>query len=462
MQATFEQIQANYRRCVEGSAPKPLAFARMVKEQVGLTDARGEFYRRPDGFPMLKKDRAKACADYPLDLLAEAMIGREWRRVLSEGGSRWLSEEAVAPIGPSNFVNVSAWTATVGGLVQGTILEGYETTTEFDVADLFPTRPVIFWQGGERYVGILGPSKPAPKVGPGEDHPDARLDAMWVEPAQMSKYGLKITVAKETAVVDITGGNILQQARDLGTSLRYRENELALDIITGQTNNFKLGVNQDSAATGYNTYGATVPAGPNGATATLANSITNPMTDPLTTFNASQESLLAYRHPVTGLPMPMANRLTTILIPSNLQWFATYLTTAAQITLGSQPAAPGPGALGGTFPTGWTTANNPFAGLFKQVRVSQWLYIRHTASTTQTDPDITAGLGLSTANSRRWYRLDPERFAARRLAWDVQVTELAPNSYTMAAQNLVFGAVANMGVAFQVLNPWAIQRSVVA
>ena len=34
-----------------------------------------------------------------------------------------------------------------------------------------------------------------------------------------------------------------------------------MDVLLGQTNNFKLGTTSDTAATGYNTYGATVPTG---------------------------------------------------------------------------------------------------------------------------------------------------------------------------------------------------------
>jgi hypothetical protein len=274
----------------------------------------------------------------------------------------------------------------------------------------------------------------------------------------MAKYGNKISIARETAFIDITGGRILAEARTLGENLRYRESELTLDVLVGQTNNFKLGLTNDAGATGYNTYGATVPVG-GGATAVLGNDIVNPMADPLTVFNASQEALLGYKHPITGLPMPMANRLTTLVIPSNLQWFATYLNTVGQITLGSQPASPGPGALGGTFPTGWTTAANPFAGMFNRIVVSQWLYNRHIASVTQADPELSPGLGLSTPNSRRWYRLDPERFACRRMAWDVNVQEVAANAFPMLDQGLVFAAVANIGIQVQVLNPWAIQRN---
>jgi hypothetical protein len=462
-QAVYERVRSKYKEICEAKHPRPdKAVAQMITEAIGLRDPlSGDYFRRPDGFPQLKKDRKHTVADFNLEAVTEGLLGHRWKQLLID--RQWVTEEQAAPIGPSHLMNVSAWTASIGGLVQGSILEGYETA-DFDLVDLFPTRPAIFWQGGERYTNIVGPARPAPKVGPGESHPDVRIDALWVEPGPMAKYGHKITIAKETAYIDITGGQVLAAARDLGLGLRYRENELVLDVIVGTTNNFKLGLTADSGATGYNTYGATVPTGL-GTTGTLGNDIVNGLSsDPFTVMNTSQTGLLGYKHPVTGLPMPMANRLTTILIPSSIQWFATYLNTISQITMGSQPAAPGPGALGGTsgFPTGWVTSNNPFAGLFNQVRVSQWLYNRHIQSTTQTDPDLSPGLGLSAVNANRWYRLDPARFACRRMAWDVTQTEISPASFPMADQNLIFGMVANIALQVQVLNPWAIQRNKVA
>jgi hypothetical protein len=465
-QKLFEKVRGKYREICESSstrAPQQVAgdVARVVKEAVGLVDKGGEYGRREDGFPVLAKDRKHKCTDFKLDMLAEAIVGPDWRRILCE--RRWVQEEAAAPVGPSHLANVGAWTAGVGGLVQGSILEGYETT-DFDLVDLFPVRnpAVMFWNGGERYPAIIGPSRPAPKFGPGQQHPDARLDAMWVEPGALAKYGHKLLVTKEAAFVDITGGRVLQAARDLGMGLRYRENELCLDVVTGATNNFKLGLTADASATGYNTFGATVPTGP-GTTATLGNDITNPISaDPLTVFNTSQNALLNYRHPVTGLPMPMSARLNTLLIPSSIAWFATYVNSIQQVTLGSQPAAPGPGALGGTFPTGWVTANNPFAGMFNRVVTSQWLYYRHAAATASPDPDLSPGLGLTTGvagTANRWYRLDPERFACRRVAWEPTQVEFSAQSFFMLDQNIVFGAAADMALQVQVLSPWAIQRN---
>lgn len=466
----YEKIKATFAKCCEGVTsphdPRPrLRFVKEVAEQVGLCDKEGTGFQRDDGFPVLAKERKRAVRDFPLALLAEAMMGRDWANVIglnapsgaSYSARRWLSEEAIAPIGPSYFTSVNAWQASIGALVQAQGIEGYETA-DFDLAGLFPTRTPLFWNGGERYTDIIGVSEPAPKVGPGESHPDARLDALWVEPGPLAKYGNKLTIARETAFVDING-RLMERAKTLGAGIKFRENELALDLICGQTNNFKLGLLNDTSATGYNTFGATVPTG-DGTTGTLGNDLTNPMVDPITTFQASDDSLTAYKHPVNGLPMPLQTSLNTLLLPTTLNNWAMFLNGLADMSILDQPALPAP-APAGTFPTGSMTGPNPYRNRF-QIRVSQWLYDRHTRSTTAPSANRTAGLGLSAANARRWYRLDPARFAARRAAWEMDSKPLNPGDYVMADQNVVWGEVVNIGVQFQVLNPWAIQRNKVS
>lgn len=463
----YEQLRENYKRCCEGSAPKPKMMAVLIGEQVGLCDKYGKPYLREDGFPQLNPDRKKRVSDFSVRDVTEAILGPRWEDVLglnTQGSQfplrRIVREEATAAIGPSHFLNVSAWTATIGGLIQAQTLEGYETA-DFDLTNLFPTRPVVFWQGGERLVNIIGPSKMAPKVGPGESHPNARMDGMWVQPGPVDKYGQKILITKETAYIDITGGQILGRAREVGESLRFRENDLSANAITGVTNNFQLGLTADSAATGYNTYGATVPIGL-GQTGTLGNDLVNPMVDPFTTLQASDTALLQYRHPVTGVTMPMANKLSTILLPSSLQNYADFMLGLAELRLGNNPAAPAPQIGGTTFPTGWMTGQNPFRGRFKSVLTSQWLFDKHVRSATVVDPDIPTGQGLSVTNANRWYRLDPATFAARRAAWEMTMIDLSPNDYVMADQGIVAGHVGNIAVMVQVLNPWAIQRNKVS
>ena len=472
MRVSYEQYAANWKRCQEGASthnPREAGrrFGAAVAESVGLIHPNGRLNTRPDGFPQLIKDRKHTCADQDLMALTEAVLGPRWADALglnTQGVQfpfrQLLREEAIVPVGPSAMMNFSAWTAAIGGLIQAQTLEGYETA-EFTDRDLFPTRPVTFWNGGERYVNVIGPMTMAPEVGPGESHPDVRMDGLWVEPAGLKKYGQKLTVTKETAFSDING-RIMAAAREVGYGIAFRENDLVLDVVTGNVNNWKLGLTNDTSATGYNTYGATVPTG-NGTTAALGNDITNPMTDPFTTWQASQDPLLQYKHPVTGVPMPMADRLKTVLIPTSLEWFAKFMMGLGQVQLGTQPAAPFPQLPNtSSFPAAWMTGQNPFAGVVTTVRTSQWLFTKHLAATTAVAPNVPTGLGLTLANSRRWYRLDPAAFAARRAAWEMTVIDLNPSDFNMADQGVIAGQVGNIAVQVQVLNAFAVQRNKVA
>ena len=267
------------------------------------------------------------------------------------------------------------------------------------------------------------------------------------------------------------GGGRMWMEEHLGERINHNrvDEALTLDATTpilanalvGITNNFKLGLTADASATGYNTYGATVPTG-NGTTGTLGNSLVNPMADPFTTMQASDEALTAYVHPVTGLPMPMSANLNTVIVPSTLQWLANFLLGVGNVTIGTIAGSPIPVIGGGTYPTSTVTNQNPWANRFKDVRVSQWLYTKLTAATTSARPTIPVGKGLSATNAKRWYRLDPAKFACRLQAWEMQTIDLAPNSYVMADQGIVAGRVGNIATTVQVLNPWAVQENKVA
>ena len=463
--ATFEMIRDNYKNCCENGNPGDIA--EVIAEQIGLCDEDGNLYEREDGFPMRNAKAPMKPSDFNLAEVTEAIIGRDWAKVLRLENSgkafpfkKWLSEqhqgvreEASAAIGPSVMANVAAWSSTVGGLMQAQTLEGYQTA-DFDVADLFPTRPAIFWQGGERFIDIFGPWDPVPVVGPSEQHPAMSIGAMWVEPGPMQKYGASILIAKETAWIDITGGRILQAAKELGANIKFRENELALDIIVGQTQNFKLGKLPDTSATAYNTYGATI-TNIKGTSRTIPNDNVNPLND-IGALTNSDLYLSSLYHPFTDNPLQMD--LPMVLLPKPMRAWAMWLNGVDDMTVLNQTSAGMALAAPGTFPNIALKGKNPYQNVLTPL-VSHWLHVRQTASATQTDPNRSPGLGLTGSAIYRWYRLDPSKFAARRTAWEATVLDLNPSDFNMAMQNIIAGQVGNIAVQYQVMNPYAIQRN---
>lgn len=473
-QARFEEVRDRYAKCVEQR--QPLMIAAMVAEQIGLCDASGYTYTREDGAPTLapREQRKRLPKEFHPAVLAEAIIGRNWKQALGlersgklfdfteiareasrqEGRDvRSFAEEAAAPMGPSVWANVAAWSATVGGLMGAQFQLGYETA-QYELADLFPVRPAVFWQGGERIIDIIGPYMPAQKTAPGEQYADNSMSAMWVECGQMYKYAGMVSVTKETAEIDISGGQLLAKANQGGDTLKLREMILSLDAIVGNTNNFKLGMLTDSSATAYNTYGPTITS-PQGRAVAIPNDFVNPLND-VGAFQISDKNIAELYHPVTDYPL--VTNLDTAIFPTPLAAWANWLngvedfTGLTQTTAG--PAQPAPG----TFPTAMLGGKNPWRNTVKPV-VSRWLHDLHIRSTTQTDPNLSAGLGLTGAGIYRWYRCDPAKFACRRQKWAANSQSVNPGDWVMLTQGIVAAHVWDMATMVQILSPFHIQRN---
>ena len=461
-QQLFESVRETYKKCCD--AGKPDAVAALVAEQVGYADADGRLYGKPGGPPKIDRSKARLSAsDVNPEAITQAILGENWRGELRRGRgvtksrnlSQMLSEESAAPITPGALANVGAWSATMGVLIGASFADGYDNI-EYDLADLFPTRPYNaasgeYWQGGNRIIDIFGPSQPAQIVGPGEEHPDVSLSALYVETGPMRKYGGKILLTRETVAMDVSGGQFLAKAKLAGDTLKYRLNELVLDVICGQFNNFRLGLLTDPAATGYNTYGPTIGG------RLVPNDNVNPLNDVGALTNSDAYAVRMF-NPATGLPM-RAN-LPVVLLPQSMATWAAFFNGVNQITLSNQStsglvqAPPG----GGTFPNVSMTGPNPWSGVLKP-RLSQWLDVRHAASTVQADPNLSAGLGLTGAGLNRWYRIDPAKFAFIRMGWEQMNIDLNPNDYQMAVQGIIAGQVFDMAAMVQVVNPYYVQRN---
>jgi len=486
MPVSFSEIAGRYRQHCD-TMPRTLSdnpmaalhhgeiFAAQIAEAVGLCDGRGQKYRREGGGPaMAPADRRRfKPTDFRFDVLAEAIIGRDWKNVFrlgESGGSSEnllspgleyfmrLKEESAAPIGPSVWANVAAWSASVGGLMNAEFNLGYDTP-DFELVELFPVREAIFYQGGERIIDILGPFSPAQETAPGAQYPDNSMSALWVEPGPVKKYAGKIELTKETLEIDISGGQILAKANNGGYTLRFRENELCIDVIVGTTNNFKLGMLNDSAATAYNTYGATI-TNPAGTSRTVSNDIVNPLSTP-DAFQQSDMQISNLYHPVTD--NPIVAEMPVCILPTPLAKWAAWLSSVGEFS-GLQQTLTSPMAVTqpapGTFPNTMAKGANPWQNYLRPV-VSRWLDLRHIASTTQTDPNRSPGLGLSTTTiaRMRWYRLNPAKFACRRQKWGPSSQSISASDYVLATQGIAAAFSFDMAMMVQVLSPWHIQRN---
>jgi len=472
------EVKATFKKITEGAqgmgdqAQRAVRFSDEFRYALGICDEQGRVNRDGNGVPFIRPDAKLKPGEVSMAQLTEAILGDNWRDVLGtrvgqgDGNTDWrselgptgsgygrrhLSEADAGAIGPSVFMNIAAWSGAIAGLYAAQFIEGYNTP-EYQIRKLFPDRKAEIWQGGQRLINVLPPYAPLPAVGPGEEAPSLKLDGMWVETAALQKYSGKIEVMKETAEVDISGGQFVQKAKMAGEMAAMRENFNAIAIVLATTNNFKLGLLPDTGATAYNTYGATISG------VAVPNDLVNPLND-VGAFQKSLEAASNLIHPVSG--WPIAVDMDTSIVPLRLANLfksiaaaesTSALTQIVSVAFQQPPAS-------GLFPTFSTNMDNPYKGMFSNVVADQWIDYMHKRSTTVTDPNLPAGLGLTDTTAYRWYRVNPAKFACRLVGWDLAVLDLNPNDYVMATRGLVAGQVVSVASTHQVLSPWHIQRN---
>ncbi|HXJ73000.1 MAG TPA: hypothetical protein VNM37_09105 [Candidatus Dormibacteraeota bacterium] len=472
--ATFRKITESAKSMGE-QAHAAIKFSDAFRYQLGLCDEHGRANRDENGVPFIRPDATLKPREVSLVQFTEAILGDNWRDILgtrvgqgdgntdwrtelgpngSGFGRRYLSEADAGAIGPSVFMNIAAWSGAIAGLYAAQFIEGYNMP-EYKARKLFPDRKAEIWQGGQRLIDVIPPYLPLPAVGPGEEAPSLKLDGMWVETAALQKYAGKIEIMKETAEVDISGGQFLAKARMAGEMAAMRENFNAINILIGTVNNFKLGLLPDASATAYNTYAPTI----NGVA--LPNDLVNPLND-VGAFQKSLEAQSNLVHPVSG--WPIAVEMNAAIVPMRLENLFRSIAAAESTSALTQIVANGfqQPPPSGLFPTFMTNMDNPYRGMFSNVISDQWIDAMHKRSTTVTDPNLPAGLGLSDTNAYRWYRLNPAKFACRLVGWDLATLDLNPNDYVMATRSLIAGQVVSVASTHQVLSPWAVQRNKVA
>lgn len=421
-----------------------LDYVKALHEDLGLVDSNGRQIKDKHGMPCLAESRVSV-QDSDLLTVTEAIVGQHWREELGASRPSYRTYESAigSAIAPGTFINVSAWSTAVSGLLQAATLEGYQSA-EVEICDQFPTKPMQIYEG-DKMIDVIGPAQPAKEFGVGEPHPSTEMNELWVQNAPLKKYGGKITITRETSHSDITGGKVLSEARRGGETIRLREEYLAMDVLTGRVNNFKMGTTSTSL-TAYNTYGS----------ALAANDIVNPFTD-YTSFMTVDNLFSTFLHPVTGLPLNIQPSM--VIAPYTIAKYISAFLSADKIKQASVTAAPTaqlpPGSL---FPSGVTEINNPFKNMVTKVIASQYLYQKHITATTAAEP----GLALSATNANRWYILDPKKAIVRRIGWELSTVDLNPSEFMMADRNLIAGQVFNISVMYQVASPYHMVRCKVA
>jgi len=454
---------ASFKRLTEGvqgkghQAERAEHFARRFCEDLGYIDKAGRVFSK-DGKRGLNPAATISVKDGQTVLrdLTESVLGENWQTFFQRPYRQLISEADAGGVGPSAYMQFSAWSGAVAGLWGATVLDAFNDTPDMVIRNMFPDLQIAgdspyIWTGGQRLGIPWGPYRPLPITGPGQEAPSQSVDVAWIETPGIIKRMGKCEILRETAYIDITGGGFLAKAREIGEMGALADNEQAIGLLTNQVQNFRMGFRADNSATTYATYNPTI----NGTA--LANSAVNPLTS-VAALQFALEMESNIRNPLTGYPMNAD--FSTTLVPKRLEMTVNSINQANTVEYIAALAANGFPAIGaGNFPNINTGTTNQYKGMLGTVVADKWLDFRHLRNTSA---DLPTGLNLSAANSYRWYRLDPSKFAKRLVAWEATMIDLSPNDYLMATRDVVSGHVVSMATAYMVTSPWHLQAFTVA
>lgn len=219
--------------------------------------------------------------DFSLRDLAEGLVpdGSNWVRTLDPRGPAGDS-----PLEAGESVDLSAFLNVTGQVIYSAVREAY-LQEAFIVSRIVNTIPVSLNE--ENYI---------------------------VDDPSTTKHGLIIPITKEAVFFDRTN-LVLSRAAEVGEVLALHKEKRLIDLIIGQTNNYKW------KGTQYNTYQSSTP---------WINTLsTNELVD-WTNVDAAEDLFAEIRDPNTNEPIPALSNVTVLAMPA-------YQHAANRICNGSYP-----------------------------------------------------------------------------------------------------------------------------
>jgi hypothetical protein len=147
----------------------------------------------------------------------------------SKSGGRSLREA-------SDAVDTTAFSSIIGQIVFNKIKDAYQDP-EFLWPDLCDTMSTVFLDG-ERIPGIGRLGDKVEVVDEGMAYPLVGLNEEYIDTAPTRKRGFIVPCTREIIVADRTG-ILLKVAGETGYWMGLNKEKRVLDIVTGQTNNYK-------------------------------------------------------------------------------------------------------------------------------------------------------------------------------------------------------------------------------
>jgi hypothetical protein len=350
------------------------------------------------------ESRDLAPEDFSLRDLAEALVpeGRQWVRMLDP-----RSGGGVSVLEATEAVDVTAFLNVTGQVVYSKILDAYaqEAFVASKLVQTIPTR-----LDGEKIPGVSRVADQIDEVPPGMPYPHLGFAEDYIETPSTSKRGFIVPVTKEAIFFDRTH-LVLSRAAEVGEILGLNKEKRLLDLIVGETNNYK----QNGVA--YNTYYTSTP---------WKNELSGNELVDWTDVDAAEQLFAEILDPATGEPVLV--RGTTVLVMPAYRHAAHRVFNAEEIQYTGSGAATA------------TTAANPLGNY--HVFESRLAYRRVLAS------------GVAAADAKKWWFIGDFRKAFAYMEnWPITVTQAPLGSEADFNSDVVLRFKASERGAAAVLNP---------
>lgn len=298
----FEQaMNANPQTPAEKELAGPAGYARTLRRMLGIVEsetggdptidpARREFDAREVSFGELYnafKPRRMSHGELPMAMYRTQMLG--------------LAEAEGHVVMPSHFANISAFSATVSGLLDAMILEAY-VQPAFKADELFTSEDSRM--NGGNAIGIMNDGEAGDELNYGEAYPTVGLKETKVLIPENQRRGNTIQVNELDFVYDRTG-KIQQMADNAGTAVRRLKEIACAKVFLGIVNTYS----RDGVAA--NTYLKTAGFVP----ANYVNSLGSLPLTAYTVIDTATQTLAQNRDPGTGFEIDIPKPIQVAVMP---------------------------------------------------------------------------------------------------------------------------------------------------
>lgn len=396
---------------------KAIEFGSRFRVALGLTE--NEYGRPTIDWKAPEKRDPRA---FSFEGLAHTICGYEWHENLKKhvrNGSRVFEAGGNPAITPGSIPNVSAFLGSVTGLLDHSILEGYEAP-EFIIDSIVETRPVNTRQTSIIGLGQIG--NVSTRRNPGDPYNFAQFQERYIRTPETQQDALGCAVTVEAVAFDQTT-QVLDRCRSIGRVLARQKEFDGWRVVVGATNPYVYN------GTGYNTY---VASGGNWVNKVASNALAD-----WTNINVIDALFSRMTDQETG--NRIAVNWDTLICSPTKKMTARYIQAATTV----QARTPTTMAV---------VSQSGYLGDEKRLLSSPYLDQILTAATTANP----AGLAETQSRANEYYYcLKTGRGGAfyRNENWPMMVKTAMADSYTMLANGIFMAIFANQMHVFGVQEP---------